>query len=382
MKIKIQQTSYLAITLVALLFGCSSSKDQKSQIGKDKPIALTKIDEDSLDIKIGQMIIVGLNENQIDSASGIIKDVKASKIGGVVLYEKNISKTNSAENLKNLVSSLQNAANIPLFIGIDEEGGYVHRLKEKYGFPKTVSAAYLGKIDHLDTTRMHSAIIASTLKQLGINLNFAPVVDLAINENNPIIAKKERSFSKKVKIVTKHAQEFIKVHHEFGIKTVLKHFPGHGSSTTDSHLNMTDVTKTWKKRELKPYRSLIKSGNVDAVMTAHIINFKLDTLPATLSKKIITGVLREDLKFNGVIFSDDMQMRAISDFYGFEKSIKSTIISGVDVIMFSNNISGVQSRTSEIVHQTIKKAVLEGEIPISRINESFNRIMKMKNGFK
>jgi beta-N-acetylhexosaminidase len=172
----------------------------------------------------------------------------------------------------------------------------------------------------------------------------------------------------------------IEEHKKLNIKTALKHFPGHGSSTTDSHLGLVDVSKTWSVEELFPYKYLIDTGKVDMIMTAHIINKKLDDsgLPATLSKKIVTGLLRKQFHYDGIVISDDMQMHAISKYYGLSQSLKLSINAGVDIVIFSNNIEGSKDYTPENIHATFKKLVLDGDIPLSRVDESYNRIMNLK----
>jgi beta-N-acetylhexosaminidase len=218
------------------------------------------------------------------------------------------------------------------------------------------------------------------LAGLGININFAPVVDLATNPDNPIIAKYGRAFSAKEDSVTLMAKEFIRQHHKYNVLTSLKHFPGHGSSKADTHLGIADVTTTWNEKELIPYSELIDSGYVDAVMTSHIVNKSLDAAgnPGTLSRDIIEGILRKRLKFDGVVFSDDMQMHAITKHYGLEEAIKLAVNAGVDIMTFSNNISGTEERTVDKVHQIIKAFVQKGDIPIARIDQSYRRIVKLK----
>jgi beta-N-acetylhexosaminidase len=335
------------------------------------------IAQDSLDIKIGQMILIGLPSTQVDA--NVLEAVRTGKVGSILLFEKNIPAKNSYIELKKVFWTYQKAATIPLFIAIDQEGGRVNRLKEKYGFPRSVSAAKLGKYA-IDSVQFYSQITATTLAGLGFNVNFAPVVDLASNPDNPIIAKPERSFSAKADSVTLFASEVIKQHRKAGVITVLKHFPGHGSSKGDTHLDVTDVTKTWNEAELIPYQSLLDSGNVDAIMTAHIVNKTLDEkgLPGTLSKKITTGILREKLHYNGVVFSDDLQMHAITKQYQLEESIQLAINAGVDILLFSNNIPASQERTVDKVHGIIRKLVENGTISRERIDQSFNRIMELK----
>lgn len=333
---------------------------------------------DSLDIKIGQMILIGLPQTRVDP--NVLEAVKSGKIGSILLFEKNIPAKNSYLELKKVLWTYQKAATIPLFISVDQEGGKVNRLKEKYGFPRSVSAAKLGKYS-LDSVRFYTQVTATTLAGLGFNVNFAPVVDLSVNPDNPAIAKPERSFSSNPDSVSMYASEVIKEHRKAGVITVLKHFPGHGSSKDDTHLGIADVTKTWSEAELIPYETLLDSGEVDAIMTAHIVNKNLDEngLPGTLSKKITTDLLRNRLNYEGVVFSDDMQMHAITKHYPLEESIRLAIDAGVDILLFSNNIQGSQERTVDKVHEIIRKLVENGTISKERIDQSFERIVNLKS---
>lgn len=332
---------------------------------------------DSLDIKIGQMILIGFPKAEVDNT--VLEEVRQGKVGSIILFEKNIPAKNSYIALKKITWTYQQAASIPLLIAIDQEGGRVNRLKEKYGFPRSVTAAQLGKMP-LDSVRFYGETTAATLAGLGINLNFAPVVDLASNPTNPIIAKVERAYSANPDSVALYAKEFIKAHHKLGVLTTLKHFPGHGSSKDDTHLGIADVTQTWSKDELTPYKKLINEGFVDAVMTAHIVNKKLDERgnPGTLSSSIINDILRKELGYQGVVFSDDMQMHAIAKHYGLEEAIRLSILAGVDILTFSNNISGSQERTVDVVHRIIRKFVQDGVITPERIDESYKRVMALK----
>lgn len=333
---------------------------------------------DSLDIKIGQMLLIGFPGTQVDPL--VLEEVRRGKVGSIIIFEKNIPPRNSFVALKKITWTYQKAAPIPLFICIDQEGGRVNRLKEKYGFPRSVTAEEMGKARTLDSVRFYSEVTAATLAGLGINVNFAPVVDLASNPANPIIARYGRAFSANEDSVALLAKEFVKAHRRFNVLTSLKHFPGHGSSKSDTHLGIADVTKTWEERELVPYQALIDSGYVDAVMTAHIVNKRLDPAgnPGTLSSEIIGGILRKRLHFNGVVFTDDMQMHAITKHYGLEDAIRMAIQAGVDIMTFSNNISGSDERTVDKVHAIIRGLVDRGVISEARIGESYERIIRLK----
>ncbi len=337
---------------------------------------------DSLDIKIGQMILIGFPGPQVDEK--VLAEVRSGNVGNIILFEKNIPKSNSFIELKKITWTYQRAAPIPLLIGIDQEGGKVNRLKDKYGFPKSITAEAMAQAKGIDSARFYGEATASTLAGLGININFAPVVDLASNPDNPIIARHGRAFSANEDTVAMMAQAFIEAHRKMGVLTVLKHFPGHGSSKADTHLGLADVTTTWEEREIKPYELLIKAGYVDAIMTAHIVNKKLDPAgnPGTLSDPILNGILRKKLNYNGVIFSDDMQMHAITKHYGLEDAIRLAINAGVDIMCFSNNITGSDERTVATVHNIIRDLIKKNKISEARINESFQRIMTVKRSLQ
>ncbi len=333
--------------------------------------------QDSLDIKIGQMILIGFPGSQVDGT--VLEEVRKGKAGSIILFEKNIPKSAAAFTaLKKIIWTYQQAAPVPLFVTIDQEGGKVNRLKDRYGFPRTITAQEMGKSD--DSTRFYAEAIASTLAGLGINVNLAPCVDLGVNPANTVIYGYGRAFSEHPDTVAKRAATFILTHHNMNVLTVLKHFPGHGSSLADSHYGMADVTKTWTEAELIPYQKLLQQGLVDAIMTAHIVNRRLDPkgLPGTLSSRMVDSLLRKQMNFNGVIFSDDMQMQAITKHYGLEEAIRLAIQAGVDILCFSNNLPGSEERTVDRVHRIIRNFVEKGIISEQRINESYMRIMKLK----
>ncbi|MDQ7042952.1 MAG: glycoside hydrolase family 3 N-terminal domain-containing protein, partial [Sulfurimonas sp.] len=213
------------------------------------------------------------------------------------------------------------------------------------------------------------------LSDAGINLNFAPVVDLSINPKNSVIVGLERSFGKKSQKVVEYASLVMDAQREKNIISVLKHFPGHGSSLGDSHKGFVDISKSWSKKELEPYKVLIKQNAADAIMTAHVFNENLDNkYPATLSYKINTELLRNQLNFKGLIISDDMQMRAISKHYSLNESTTLAINAGVDILLFANQLE--KNSVKEIV-DTIYKQVENGAIPLANIIRANKRIQNM-----
>lgn len=341
--------------------------------------------EPSLEVKIGQMLMLGFQGATVGEDQSIIDALDNLHVGTVVLFDLDLSTRRarprnivSPEQVAQLTADLQSLATLPLLISIDQEGGIINRLKEKYGFPATLSHAALGERNDPEFTREQAGVIAQALADVGINLNLAPVVDVRVNPNSPIIARVERSFSADPQIVATHAEAYIDAHHARGVKCTLKHFPGHGSALSDTHLGFTDVTDTWGTDELIPYRELISKGKVDAVMTAHIFNSKLDPdLPATLSSPVITGLLRQELGFDGVVISDDIQMRGITDLFKVEKAIELAIVAGVDMIAVANNLT-YSGTIAERFVTTVKRMLDQGVIDEARIDQSYQRVLRLK----
>ncbi|MEI8032452.1 MAG: glycoside hydrolase family 3 protein [Chlorobiaceae bacterium] len=341
----------------------------------------------TLSEKIGQMLMIGFRGLDAEDSSQIAREISERHIGGVVLFDydvpshspqRNIS---SPEQLQRLTLELQRLSRIPLFIAIDQEGGRVSRLKPGAGFPPSRPAAELGRIDNRDTTLAVARECARTLKAMHINMNLAPVADLDTNPRNPVIGKLERSFSSDPEVATRNIRLTVSAFHEEGIMATLKHFPGHGSSSTDTHLDFTDVTGSWTEKELEPYRALVASGYSDAIMTGHLFNATLDPLyPATLSKATLEGVLREKIGFRGVIVSDDMQMNAIAARYGLETAIRLAIDAGVDILVFANNTQWdplVATKATGIIRSLVQEKIITEE----RIERSYRRIMELKQRY-
>ncbi len=354
-----------------------------------QPASLAPLD--SLDFKIGQMLLVGFRGLSVSDTSAIVRDICERHIGAVILFDYDVPSKTAGRNIQSpsqvvaLCQSLQHFSrkhsSLPLLIAIDQEGGKVSRLKEKYGFAPTVSQAYLGALNRLDSTRFYARRTAEQLAALGINLNFAPSVDVNLNPQNPIIGAKERSFSSDPAIVTQHALAVIDEHRQRHILTAIKHFPGHGSSAADSHLGLVDVTQRWQRTELEPFRAIIAAQSADLVMTAHIFNATWDTVPATLSRPILTKLLRDSLNFRGVIVSDDMQMKAIAAHYGLEEAIRLALQAGVDMLTFGNNMDYDEQIAQKVI-AIIKRLVAAGVISRERIDESYRRILALKMRLK
>ena len=336
--------------------------------------------------KIAQMILVGFRGTELDPDSSLYRDIAELGIGGVILYDLDLNfrdeprNISSKEQVTRLTEDLQNAAVFTLFIAIDQEGGHVNRLRCEYGFPPNLSAKEMSASRKL--TKAQAEETAALLAEMGINLNFAPCVDLDLNPDNPVIGYYERSFSANPEKVIRHAAIWIDAHRSRGILSCIKHFPGHGSSSGDTHLGWVDVTSLWQEKELYPYQRLIGSKNADSpvlVMTGHVYNEKLDPqYPATLSHAIITGILRNKLKYNGIVVSDDMEMAAIKENYSFEEALEKAINAGVDILCLSNNSTEYNPDLAQNTLNAIYTLVQEGKITESRIEESWERIVTAK----
>ncbi|MFA6174515.1 MAG: glycoside hydrolase family 3 N-terminal domain-containing protein [Kiritimatiellales bacterium] len=344
--------------------------------------AVTCFAETSPEQKIGGLLMVGFRGMSVDQNSPVVRDILEYNLGGVILFDADLQlKTNernirSPEQLARLTGILQSYAKGSLLIAIDQEGGLVNRLKPAYGFPPTLSQQQLGARNDSEFTYRQTALLAAALKASGINLNLAPDVDLAVNPEN-FIVKKERTFSADPEKTVCHAAEFIRAHHDQGVLCTLKHFPGHGSSAADSHKDMTDVTETWQAKELEPYRQLCKK--TDVVMTAHIFQRNLDPeLPATLSKRIITGLLRNEIEYDGVVITDDLGMKAIADHYGFETALEYSLNAGADILLIANNETCDPDMVPKTV-QIIAGLVRSGRVPEARIDEACRRIAQLKS---
>ncbi len=336
--------------------------------------------------KIAQMLLVGFRGLTVEDAAATVADIRDLGLGGVLLfdydtptktYQRNVK---SPHQVRTLVAGLRAAAAIPLLVAIDEEGGEVDRLKARYGFPATQSEASLGSRDDPSFTRRRAKAIGRTLAGLGIDLDLAPVVDLDVNPTNPVIGALGRSFSADPGVVTQQGLAYLAGLHDAGVAGTLKHFPGHGSSSADTHLGWVDVTKTWTRKELDPFRDIIKDGHPEAVLVAHVFDSKLDpTYPASLSSAVIDGMLRHDLGFDGVVITDDLQMGAIRQVYGYPTAVERAILAGADILTIANEQvyeRGIVAKTIDIV----EAAVGAGRIDPARIDASWRRISALKAG--
>ena len=333
--------------------------------------------------KIGQMLVVCFTGDSLEKSSASLDtlkdDLARGNIGGVILFTWS-NNLRSRGQILHLTRELQRRSRTPLFIAIDQEGGRVARLGASNGFTATPTAFNLGTVQHSESaTRAAAALMAGWLDSMEITTNFAPVADVNVNPESPAIGALERSYSAAPDSVALHAGWFAAEMRRRGVMTAIKHFPGHGSAATDSHLGLPDISLTWSPFELDPFHALIDRGAPDMVMTGHLFNRTLDTLyPATLSRATVTGILRGQLGWQGVVISDEMSMRAIADNYGFDQAVVLAVNAGVDILLYNKNLLTGGEALARHVIDLIERKVAEGAIPLQRVEESYARIVALK----
>jgi beta-N-acetylhexosaminidase len=338
----------------------------------------TALDEAALRRKIASLLVVGFRGEQVSDRDWIVTAVR-NGLGGVILFDRDL-KTGDQRNIRSpgqvtaLVKTLRQASPGRLIVSIDQEGGRVARLNPGNGFPATRSEAYIGAENSPSATRAWAQGLVHDLTSIGVNLNYAPVVDLNVNPRNPAIGKLNRSFSANAGVVVTNATEEIKVHRAAGVKTSLKHFPGLGSATGNTDFAVVDVSKSWHQRELEPFQRLIASGNADSVLVAHLLNKQLDpNRPASLSPAVVTGLLRGKLGWQGPAVSDDMQAVAIASRYGRDEAVALALAAGLDLLVFGNQ----QVYDPHIVDETLDtvvRLVRDGRVSQARIDQSVARV--------
>lgn len=337
-----------------------------------------------------QMLMVGFRGNTANPESDAARYVRDLKVGSIILFDIDLTGTatigsrniTSREQLAQLTEQLRSYADYPLLVAADQEGGRVQRLKPPYGFEPIPAAEHMGQVDNADTTRHYGALIASQLSSSGVNVDLGPVLDI-YHPDCPAIGKLHRSYGDASSVI-RHAGITMDELRRQHVLNAVKHFPGHGSATVDSHWGLVDVTATWTPAELEPFRRLIKKGKVDMVMMAHLYNGNIDPdYPATLSQKTITGMLRKQLGFDGVVVTDDMYMEGIINKYSIDNAIVLAINAGADMLCVGNNINtGFEAERPFRLVDMIVRAVHQGRIPWGRLVESHKRIEKLYKKLK
>lgn len=381
MTVLIKKLLLLTIILTIILCSCGKENDnnkdnrQPSEAPQQEDIDPLKgqIDNMTLDEKIGQMVIVGLDGYEIDELTQDM--IKQYKVGGFILFKRNIKDAYQTLTLINSLKEANKENKIPLFVAADEEGGSVSRMPDE--FIKLPTSRAIGKIDSEDLAFEIGNIIGQQLKSLGFNMNFAPVLDIDSNPNNPVIGN--RSFGPNEDMVSRlgiAAMNGIQSH----VISTVKHFPGHGDTSVDSHIGLPMVNHDIDRLnnfELVPFAKAIKEGT-DGVMIAHILLPAIDEVyPATLSKKVISDILRAEMKFDGIVITDDMTMGAIIENYDIGDAAVKSVLAGTDIVLVCH---GYENQMKVI--ESLKSAVSNGIITEEALNDHVYRVLKLKQKYK
>ncbi len=369
----------LALTLLLLLTSCEKPKENEGEINiPQKSKAEEVLEGMTLSEKIYQMMFVtpesitGVGQ-VIASGEATKKAIETYPVGGVIYFASNFI---DREQTKTMVENIKSYSKIPLFIGVDEEGGIVSRLGSNpaMGVTHHVPMAQIGKTG--DKTKAYEVgkTLGEDLSSLGFNVDFAPVADVLINPNNSEIGS--RSFGSDAALVADMVGEVVSGLEETGVSSCLKHFPGHGSTSVNSHNGKSESTRTkedLKSEEFLPFIKGIEKG-ADFVMVSHmtLVNATEKKLPSSISKEVITGMLIEELGFSGIIITDSFSMGAITKEYDENEAVLLAIGAGTDMILMPRDVAST--------HDAIKKAVENGEITEERIDKSVMKILSLKYG--
>lgn len=328
----------------------------------------------TLEQKIGQMLLAGIDGREQGSEAR--RMIAEDQIGGIILYKDNISSLKSMVSLINDLKESNSSNDIPLFMSVDQEGGKVSRMPEEYAVMPGNSR--VGAADSPESARMMGSLLARQVQSAGFNMNFAPVLDINSNPDNPVIG--DRSFGNTAELVTRLGIAEMQGIAGEGVIPVIKHFPGHGDTSVDSHLELPVVNKSaaqLARLEWLPFQSAVKDG-ADAVMIAHILYPQLDPdKPASLSADIISGLLREQMGFGGVVITDDMTMGAITDHYTLPAAAVDTVLAGSDILLIAHGYSNEQK-----VRAALLDSVHNGVISEARIDQSVQRILELKEKYQ
>jgi len=334
------------------------------------------IDCMTVDEKIGQLFIVSLSSFKADKAVLEVNDeikeaAEKYKVGGVILFAENIK---TIPQTVKLIEDLQNVSKIPLFVAVDEEGGKVSRITKSPEMHATVfpDNSLIGKTGNPDMASQVASAIAREISSLGFNMNFAPVADINTNPENPVVGTRAYgSDAGEVSLMVAAAVSGIQSH---PVSAVLKHFPGHGDTSTDTHYGAASVSHTKERlfsTELLPFIAGIQEG-ADGVMTAHILTPEVpgEDVPATLKPEILKDILRNELGFDGLIITDALNMKAITNHYSPDEAAVKAFLAGADILLMPENL--------DAAIYGLKKAYSDGLITAARLNESVERILRIK----
>jgi beta-N-acetylhexosaminidase len=322
----------------------------------------------NLKTKISQLLVGGFEG--LCPPKELTGLIKTHGLGGIILFQNNLEDPAQIARLTNQLQHFSKDA--PLLLMIDEEGGRVSRLPPP--FTQFPAAAMVGRCNSYDLCYRLGQALARELRAVGINMNLSPVLDVHTNPANTVIG--DRAFGSSATLVAKLGLALMVGLQDQGIIACGKHFPGHGDTLADSHHKLPRVSHSLRRLievELKPFQHAILN-RLQAIMTAHVIYTALDPqFPATLSKKVVTKLLREAMEFRGLVITDDLQMKAIADHYSLSEAVIRSIEAGADLILICH-----QPEVLPLALDTLYQAVKRGALPEKRIDLSLNRILSLK----
>jgi beta-N-acetylhexosaminidase len=344
-------------------------------------LSILPVHAQTLEQMAGQMIVVGFEGDGPGDAGvkAVAAELTAGRLGGVMYLKKNVASLSTVREMNALFRAA--SPDLAPFITLDQEGGAVERLTKDVGFDEIANAATIAARNSPDEAEAIYARMAQAIAEQGFSVNFGPVADLNTNPENQIIARFGRAFSADPEVVTEYDAAFIRAHRAADLVTALKHFPGHGSSTADSHEGFVDITQTWDPVELEPYAALIGEGMADMVMVGHLYHADYadqdGETPSSLSPRWIDGVLRDELGFDGVVISDDLEMGAVREHFTLEETVTRAVRAGMDILLFSNTADYRSGLSREVLEILLSEAEADPAFA-ARIEESYERIVALK----
>lgn len=374
---KIMKTcvTLLAFFSISISLACTkktfTNQDEETIKPKEDPITekvTAQIEALTLEEKIAQMLIVSFSNQKMDEE---LSEIIAKQPGGIILFKENIT---TFQDTKTLISNIKNQSKIVPFISIDQEGGKVERITNlpDKNVPNIPSMWDVGERNDEDYAYQIGKTIGQELQEFGINMNFAPVLDIVSNKNNKVIGN--RSFGSNSLTVTKMGLKVAQGLKDNNIIPVFKHFPGHGSTITDSHYDLPVLNKTKEEllnSDIIPFKNAIDES-AEVIMVGHLAvpNITNNNIPASLSKEIITNLLKQELGYEGLVITDALNMKAITKIYSEKEIYELAINAGVDILLMPASIESAISN--------IKESINEGTIAEEKINESVRKILSLK----
>lgn len=330
--------------------------------------------DETLRQAIGQLFVIGFRGNEIEPPGEVADALRTGEVGGVILFRRNVKDVDQVATLNAAVHEAAVDAVAPPFVALDQEGGRVVRIKDP--LTPIPPMRRVGATGDYQLAADVSEVIATEVAALGFNLNFAPVLDVDTNPDNPVIG--DRSFSRDPAVVARMGGAFLLGHLAAGVVPCGKHFPGHGDTDTDSHLELPVLNhepERFEEVELVPFQRTF-AADIPMIMTAHVLVPALDTVhPATLSHAVMHRLLREELGYDGVVITDDLEMNAVAEKYTPAQMVELGLRAGVDIFLICHEFQKFRD-----AHDHLLSLARSNELDRQRVFESANRVMRLKDG--